>query len=178
MISDLTPAMSQLISTIGESIAGRAASTDGAAADVAHALGSFLPHGGLLTAAQSAPDPQRYRQHLIYGDPGGAFSIASLVWLPGQSTPIHDHVCWCVVGVLKGWEHETRFTTDANGANPVPVSHSINTEGSTSVANPPVDVHQVANRSGDTAISLHIYGCDLQALKTSIRRVYDPPLPA
>ena len=31
--------------------------------------------------------------------------------LAGQSTPIHDHVSWCVVGVYEGRERETRFRT-------------------------------------------------------------------
>src|SRR3954451_21867502 len=55
--------------------------------------------GGLLTPEQYEGDPERYRQHLLHAESDGSFSIVGLVWLPGQCTPVHDHVSWCVTGV-------------------------------------------------------------------------------
>jgi hypothetical protein len=45
----------------------------------------------LLTAAQRAGDPERYRRHLLYSQPEPAVSVLALVWEPGQATPIHAH---------------------------------------------------------------------------------------
>ena len=56
----------------------------------------------LLTDAQKQPDPLRYRQHVLHVAEDGLYSIVSLVWLPTQETPVHDHVSWCVVGVHQG----------------------------------------------------------------------------
>jgi predicted metal-dependent enzyme (double-stranded beta helix superfamily) len=41
-------------------------------------------------------DPATYRCHLLHAEPDGSFSVVALVWRPGQATPIHDHVTWCV----------------------------------------------------------------------------------
>ena len=40
----------------------------------------------------------------LYVEPGGSFSIVALVWRPGQITRIHDHITWCVFGVIQGVE--------------------------------------------------------------------------
>jgi predicted metal-dependent enzyme (double-stranded beta helix superfamily) len=47
---------------------------------------------------------------------GGAapFSIIAVVWRPGQLTRIHDHMTWCVFGVIQGVEHEELFDADLN----------------------------------------------------------------
>jgi predicted metal-dependent enzyme (double-stranded beta helix superfamily) len=54
-------------------------------------------------------EPHHYRSHidgytrnLIYEAPDKNLSLYSLVWLPGQWTPIHDHGSWGVVGVVEG----------------------------------------------------------------------------
>src|SRR5689334_17294431 len=79
------------------------------AQQVARALAPYLGAPGLLTAEQRQGDPQEYRQHLLYVADDGAFSLVALVWLPGQVTPVHDHLSWCVVGVHEGQEEETRY---------------------------------------------------------------------
>src|SRR6478609_2366894 len=62
----------------------------------AYLVGERLaPHLGdddLLTGAQREGDPDRYRQHVLHAESDGSFSVVALVWLPGQQTPIHDHV--------------------------------------------------------------------------------------
>src|SRR5262249_47647979 len=57
-----------------------------------------------LTPEQGEPDPDHYRQHILHAEEDGRFSIVALVWLPGQSTSVHDHVSWCVVGIHQGEE--------------------------------------------------------------------------
>lgn len=46
--------------------------------------------------------PEYYQQYLLYCDPYERFSLQSFVWGPGQSTPVHDHTVWGLVGVLQG----------------------------------------------------------------------------
>lgn len=76
---------------------------------VVAALGSWLWHPDLLPPEFRVGDPAGYRQHLLHVADDGSFSVVALVWLPGQSTPVHDHCSWCVVGVYTGEEHETRY---------------------------------------------------------------------
>src|SRR5690606_19230121 len=61
-------------------------------------------HDDWLPAAMAQPHADRYQQYLLYGDPLERFSVVSFVWGPGQSTPVHDHTVWGVIGVLRGSE--------------------------------------------------------------------------
>ena len=60
----------------------------------------------MLKSEQRVGDPDRYQSHLLHTEPDGSFSIVALVWRPAQMTPIHDHVTWCVYGVIQGTEYE------------------------------------------------------------------------
>jgi 3-mercaptopropionate dioxygenase len=76
---------------------------------VAEQLRLHLPSPDVLTAEQRLGDPDDYCSHTLYVEPDGSFSIIAVVWRPGQLTRIHDHVTWCVVGVIQGVEHEELF---------------------------------------------------------------------
>ena len=52
---------------------------------------------------------QNYARHLLHADPAGRFSVLSIVWSPGQMSPVHGHHTWCAVGVFKGEIEETFF---------------------------------------------------------------------
>ena len=79
---------------------------------VARKLSQHLPAADVLSPEQRLGDRDGYSSHLLYSEPGGAFSIVALVWCPGQVTPVHDHVTWCVFGVIEGEEHEELFLLD------------------------------------------------------------------
>jgi predicted metal-dependent enzyme (double-stranded beta helix superfamily) len=140
---------------------------------VAGCVSDLLPPVEILTVHQRAGSAQTYQQHVLHVDPLGRFSIAALVWRPGQATSIHDHVCWCVVGVLAGIEHETRY--ELHDDSVVAVGQLYNLPGSVSAVAPPGDIHRVRNAGSDVAISLHVYGADIAARGTSIRRNYERP---
>ena len=77
---------------------------------VATALRASLPDpAAILPAPLRRGDPAGYQSHLLYAEPDGSFSISAMVWMPGQQTMIHDHVAWCVTGVLQGREYEEIF---------------------------------------------------------------------
>ncbi|MEU9105917.1 cysteine dioxygenase family protein [Streptomyces xanthophaeus] len=140
------------------------------------------PHLGasdLLTPEQREGWADRYRQHILHTEPDGSFSVVALVWLPGQETPIHDHVSWCVAGVHEGEESELRYrlapATAAAGARLVATEEVVNGPGDVCGFAPPGDIHKVRNSCRTTAISIHVYGADVARLGSSIRRVYTLP---
>jgi 3-mercaptopropionate dioxygenase len=143
---------------------------------VADALARHLPTPEVLTPEQRVGSPDGYRSHLLYSEPGGAFSIVALVWRPGQVTPIHDHVTWCVFGVIRGQEHEELFLLDEDAGCLVKAGARTNHEGDVSGFAPPGDIHRVRNVGDQTAISLHIYGTDVSRIGSSVRRYYDQPV--
>jgi 3-mercaptopropionate dioxygenase len=143
---------------------------------VAGQLRAHLPGPEILTAAERQGDPGRYCQHLLHVEPDGAFSVVALVWRPGQVTPVHDHVTWCVFGVLQGAEHEELYALSADGRSLREAGRSENLPGEVSGFAPPGDIHRVRNSGGGVAISLHVYGADINRLGGSVRRVYDLPV--
>jgi predicted metal-dependent enzyme (double-stranded beta helix superfamily) len=148
------------------------------APSVARILRPFLGDPRLLTLEQRQPDPERYRQHVLYVEETGAFSIVALVWLPGQSTAVHDHVSWCVIGVHQGREHEVsyRLIRDGHDEYLLPIGEHTHRAGSVAALEPPGDIHTVFNPGPGTAISIHVYGADVRQLGSSIRRRYDLPV--
>lgn len=134
---------------------------------VAAALRDNLPGVDILSAGQLRGDPAGYQTHLVYSEPDGSFSIAAMVWLPGQRTPIHDHVAWCVTGVLRGAEYEEIFDGDLRV-----IDRRENPPGTVSGFAPPGDIHRVTNCGSGAAVSMHIYGADISRLGSSIRREY------
>ena len=83
---------------------------------VVGALRANLPDPAvLLPASLRRGDPAGYQSHLLYAEPDGSFSVSAMVWLPGQQTVIHDHVAWCVTGVLQGHEYEEVFALTDDG---------------------------------------------------------------
>nr|WP_095877241.1 cysteine dioxygenase family protein [Streptomyces sp. TLI_235] len=144
---------------------------------VADRLAPHLGPDDLLTAQQRQGDPARYRQHLVHAEEDGSFSVVALVWLPGQQTPIHDHVAWCVAGVHRGQESELRYRLVPDGptARLEFTEAAVSPQGSVAAFAPPGDIHLVRNPGPETALSIHIYGADIARLTTSIRRVYRLP---
>jgi predicted metal-dependent enzyme (double-stranded beta helix superfamily) len=135
---------------------------------VAEALRRNLPTPEVLTAEQRLGSPDEYQGHTLHVEPDGSFSIVGLVWRPGQLTRIHDHVTWCVFGVIQGVEHEELFDAELNL-----VGESDNHVGDVSGFAPPGDIHRVHNTTGGTAISIHVYGTDVSRVGSSARRYYD-----
>ena len=131
----------------------------------------YLAVDDLLGPTQCEPDADCYRQHLLHVEPDGSFSVVALVWLPGQSTPIHDHVSWCVVGTYRGVEEESSYRLE--GDHLVPLATTLTPRGVASFLTPPGDIHSVRNASDELAISIHVYGADVGVLGSSVRRRYD-----
>ena len=143
---------------------------------VAVELRRQLPGPQILSPEERRGDPAGYQSYLLHAEADGSFSIVALVWLPGQVTPIHDHVTWCVFGVLQGVEYEEIFALRRHGTVLVEVARNANETGEVSGFAPPGDIHRVRNHGDDVAISLHIYGADISRLGSSVRRIYDLPV--
>jgi 3-mercaptopropionate dioxygenase len=143
---------------------------------VAHQLRQHLPGPEILTAEELLGDPDGYRCHTLHVEPDGSFSVTAMVWRPGQVTPIHDHVTWCVFGVLQGIEYEELYTVSEDGSYLTEVGRNEGLTGEVSGFAPPGDIHRVRNSGSGVAVSMHVYGADITRLGSSVRRVYDLPV--
>jgi len=146
---------------------------------VVAALRANLPDpAAILPVSLRRGDPAGYQSHLLYAEPDGSFSVSAMVWMPGQQTMIHDHVAWCVTGVLQGREYEEVFALADGGRALRLADRNVNPAGAVSGFAPPGDIHRVRNTGDTVAISMHVYGADISRLGNSIRREYTLPVRA
>ncbi len=124
----------------------------------------------VLDAEQLAGEPDGTRTHTLHVEPDGSFSVVALVARPGQSTRIHDHVTWCVFGVVQGVEEEDLYVLEGDELRFV--GKSYNRVGDVSGFAPPGDIHRVSTPGPHTAVSIHVYGTDISRIGTSVRRYY------
>ncbi len=130
-------------------------------------LRELVAHDDWLPDEFAAPSKDSYRQYLLYCDPLERFSVASFVWMPGHRTPIHDHTVWGLVGVMRGEELCEEFSSSIQKTN----SHKSK-PGEVDRVSPRIgDIHVVSNAGKETAVSIHVYGANIGAVR---RHVYDP----
>lgn len=135
-------------------------------------LSTLIARDDWLPDQCASPHPEHYQQYLLYCDPLERFSLVSFVWGPGQSTPIHDHTVWGLIGMLRGAEVSQAFEMASDGA-PVAGSTVLLEPGQIEAVSPTIgDVHRVSNAYGDrVSISIHLYGANIGAVR---RHVFDP----
>lgn len=135
----------------------------------------------LLATPNSVPEAafkqrkDRFANSLIYMPDDKAFSVNAAVWLPGQTTPIHDHLTWAMVGLYEGEERESIFRRTDDGSNPKvarlkKVNERVNRKGHITTLGSS-GIHRIDNVSATPSHSIHIYGLDIG---NEERHTYDP----
>ena len=136
-------------------------------------LHELIKTDGWLPDFCTVPHPQYYQQYLLHADPLERFSVVSFVWGPGQATPIHDHMVWGLIGMLRGSEKGQRYARNAAGQLEAVGHEETLLPGDVDEVSPTIgDIHIVKNAFDDQpSISIHVYGGNIGAVK---RHVYDP----
>jgi predicted metal-dependent enzyme (double-stranded beta helix superfamily) len=130
-------------------------------------LRELITHDDWLPEEFARPSPEGYRQYLLHCDPLERFSMVSFVWMAGQKTPIHDHTVWGLVGVMRGEELCEEYTREVK-----PVGRHLLGPGLVDRVSPRIgDIHVVSNAGAETAVSIHVYGGNIGAVR---RHTFDP----
>jgi predicted metal-dependent enzyme (double-stranded beta helix superfamily) len=113
------------------------------------------------------PCADNYARHLLHRDLHNRFVVLALVWQPGQGTPIHDHRCWGLMGMVQNQLEIVNYERLDDGSRP---GHAELREtdgidacaGATAYILPPYqEIHKIGNTTDQTSISIHIYGRDI-----------------
>jgi predicted metal-dependent enzyme (double-stranded beta helix superfamily) len=133
-------------------------------------LADLVAHDDWLPDDYAQPHPERYQQYLLYADWQEKFSVVSFVWGPGQTTPIHDHTVWGLIGLLRGEETSQAFAKNEQGQWVKQGALERLHPGQVSAVSPRIgDVHQVANGLTEApSISIHVYGANIGAVRRSV----------
>lgn len=118
------------------------------------------------------PSKERYQQYLLHCDPLERFSVASFIWGPGQTTPVHDHTVWGMVGVMRGEELCEEYSVHTASKQLIHDATHTAAAGEIDLVSPRVgDVHKVSNAlDNEVSVSIHVYGANIGAVK---RHVFD-----
>lgn len=144
--------------------------------EIAGHLAELLSQDGWLSARDQRPGADSYRQHLLHVSPTRRLSVVALVWQPGQRTPIHDHVAWCIVGVYRGVEREIRYRlVEDEGERCLLRTGSVDAHPGhvEALVAPAEDIHCVTAAGDEKTISIHVYGADIERRGTSVYRRFD-----
>src|SRR5712692_6437666 len=138
-------------------------------------LEKLIRSPGSIPAEAFTPRKDRFAMNLIHMPRDEMFSIIGGVWRPIQTTPIHDHLTWALIGVYDGEEREALFRRTDDGSNPKiakieKVSEKVNQKGHVTVLGH-TGIHRVDNVSLKPTSSVHVYGRDIGNAE---RHSYDP----
>jgi predicted metal-dependent enzyme (double-stranded beta helix superfamily) len=141
-----------------------------------------------LSADHFHSDLEHYARNAIYIAPSGNLSLFALVWLPGQWTPVHDHGCWGVVGIVRGVLEERSYmsaTGNITAASGIRLKRGgvilLNPGSVSSFVPNPDHIHRTGvPQERETCVSLHLYGRNMNSyhiydLEAGTRRMVDVP---
>jgi 3-mercaptopropionate dioxygenase len=169
-----TPAVRAFIDEARAAI-GAAASPEQACDALRPGFAELLADRGWLPPRYGEPAPASgmgggIGQWLLYRAGDGSLSLFSLVVPPGAETPVHDHLAWGLVGLLRGTQDEEVFTEDGGGLRLV--ERRALRPGDFYVLVPPAnDIHRVRTTSAETSVSIHLLTNDTGCVW---RHAYDP----
>ncbi len=122
-----------------------------------------------LPANLVQPVGEDYGRRLLHRHPEGRYAVVVMTWGAGQGTPIHDHAGkWCVECVYKGRIRVTSY--DLVGGKDAEDSEFVGFEmagevdagkGAAGSLIPPFDYHVIRNPNHDTAVTIHVYGGEM-----------------
>ncbi len=121
-----------------------------------------------------------YARHLLYCDPQARWCAVAIVLAPGQSTPVHNHTTWGVIGVVQGRERELRYRRASDGSLEE-LAVRFNEPGDVTTVVPPLDIHRIegATTDGSPTVSIHVYGGDVDRVTAKVfeitGRAFDGP---
>jgi len=155
----LAPPLKHFVKVVTEQIEREVAET-ALLQHVSDAMRLLVSEDNWLEPAYTEPDRHYYQQYLLYADPRDRMSVVSFVWGPGQSTPIHDHTVWGVIGMLRGSEFDQAYTIGEDGRARAVAPEKRLFPGQVGLVSPSIgDVHAVRNAHDDqVSISIHAYG--------------------
>jgi predicted metal-dependent enzyme (double-stranded beta helix superfamily) len=107
------------------------------------------------------PNPETGWEVLtLYDEPFFSLTVQLVAWMPGMTSPIHNHGCWGLVALLSGEEKNTfwkRSPTSESSNLIEPIGDRLLTPGDILCLMPDA-IHHVEAISNEPTISFNLYG--------------------
>ncbi|WP_081084337.1 cysteine dioxygenase family protein [Burkholderia territorii] len=126
-----------------------------------------------LTHSERVSNAQQYCRHLLAADPLGRYTVVSLVWRPGQWSPVHGHRTWCGYTVLDGTLTETLYDWNEAAGHATEVRCCRREVGAVSfVRAGATGIHRLGHdddaAQSAPAVSLPVYGVPVGQIATHV----------
>ena len=121
--------------------------------------------------------PHKFAQYALYRADDRLLSLMSMVVPPRETTPVHDHLAWGLVGVYQGVQKETTYQRLDDGTQPEFAeleevgSRLLEPGDITTLLPPDGDIHKIETVSESASISIHLLGNDIGC---ELRHAYHP----
>jgi len=129
------------------------------------ALRAYLCETELLSPEQCIGSASGYRRHLLYASPDKTFSVMSIVWQPGQQSPVHGHTAWGAVGVYSGKPFCENYAAEQTASGTISYQRletiRLKQLDLATVEPGLGTIHRIGNDGVSQCVTVHIYGKDL-----------------
>jgi len=130
------------------------------------AMGELLATWTMPDARYTAMQPgYPYGSFLLYKNGDDGFVVIIDTFEGNQTTRIHNHRTWAVVGLIEGRESEMRYRAPHGlQAPPEKISETVTQPGDIVKILEP-DFHSLTTTPGHNSISFHVYGADVGVIR-------------
>jgi len=128
---------------------------------------AFLKRDGWLPAPCRVPIPGKAASYALLRSKDPEYVLFSMVLPVGESTKVHNHLAWGLIGLWQGRQFEVQYHRVDDGANPeyaelAETNRQTLAPGEITRLLPPLDdVHIITTLSDVPSISIHLLGNDL-----------------
>jgi predicted metal-dependent enzyme (double-stranded beta helix superfamily) len=144
-----------------------------ASSDAPAILERVAPRARALALSRHWLEPSHYRCdseqgfgiHVLHEEPDHRLLVFAAAWLPGRGPAPHDHGTWAVVAGVEGAETNISWERLDDGSRPGRARLRKREER---IVGPgdvltflPGEIHSVLNHTRAVAVSLHIYGVNI-----------------
>ncbi len=121
----------------------------------------LLNNNPWLLTEHSPPDPELgWSVTMLYDEPSFPLTVQSVVWLPGQISPIHNHGTWGLVALISGQEKNTLWQEiyQSNSISEIKQVGELILNPGDIISFLPNTIHHVEALGNEPSISFNLYG--------------------
>lgn len=127
----------------------------------------FLAQDGWLPEVCKTPVPGKAASYVLLRSKAPEFVLFSMVLPAHESTKIHNHLAWGLIGLAQGRQHEVQYHRVDDGRDPdyadlaESEQRTLELGEITRLLPPQDDIHIITTLSDVPSISIHLLGNDL-----------------
>jgi predicted metal-dependent enzyme (double-stranded beta helix superfamily) len=135
---------------------------------------AFLARDGWLPDPCRVPIPGKAASYALLRSTDPEYVLFSMVLPAGESTKVHNHLAWGLIGLWQGRQYEVQYHRADDGSNPEYAElaesdrRTLERGDITRLLPPLDDIHIITTLSDVPSISIHLLGNDLGRIRRQL----------